>query len=205
MGVVTGIPMEFQFGTNWARFSTFAGGVIGQTLAMEGTFAFFLESSFLGLFMFGEKKLGQAGHFFAAFMVFLGSWLSAYFIVATNAWMQHPVAYTMGARRKRASPELLGTAAQPVDPLAVRAHDGRLGRDRLVRDGRGRRVLPSREAEHRGGQAVHAGRRARGTPLLGPDRVPDRRHERQERRPASARNASRPWKGCSGPRKAPRW
>ena len=58
VGVVTGIPMEFQFGTNWARFSTFAGGVIGQTLAMEGVFAFFLESSFLGLFLFGEKKLG---------------------------------------------------------------------------------------------------------------------------------------------------
>src|SRR5712692_6316845 len=55
LGVVTGIPMEFQFGTNWARFSTFAGGIIGQTLAMEGVFAFFLESSFLGLFLFGEK------------------------------------------------------------------------------------------------------------------------------------------------------
>ena len=95
MGVVTGIPMEFQFGTNWARFSTYAGGVIGQTLAMEGTFAFFLESAFLGLFIFGEKKLGQAGHFVAALLVFIGSWLSAYFIVATNAWMQHPVAYTM--------------------------------------------------------------------------------------------------------------
>ena len=58
MGVVTGIPMEFQFGTNWARFSKSAGGVIGQTLAMEGVFSFFLESSFLGLFLFGEKKLG---------------------------------------------------------------------------------------------------------------------------------------------------
>jgi cytochrome d ubiquinol oxidase subunit I len=93
VGVVTGIPMEFQFGTNWARFSTFAGGVIGQTLAMEGMFAFFLESSFLGLFIFGEKKLGQIGHFVAAFMVFAGSWISGFFIVATNAWMQHPVAY----------------------------------------------------------------------------------------------------------------
>ncbi len=93
VGVVTGIPMEFQFGTNWAKFSTFAGGVIGQTLAMEGMFAFILESSFLGLFLFGEKKLGQVGHFFAAFMVFLGSWISGYFIIATNAWMQHPVAY----------------------------------------------------------------------------------------------------------------
>ncbi|MDZ7267619.1 MAG: cytochrome ubiquinol oxidase subunit I [candidate division KSB1 bacterium] len=97
MGVVTGIPMEFQFGTNWAKFSTFAGGVIGQTLAMEGVFAFFLESSFLGLFLFGEKKLGQTGHFVAACLVFLGSWLSGFFIIATNAWMQHPVAYSVAA------------------------------------------------------------------------------------------------------------
>ena len=97
VGVVTGIPMEFQFGTNWAKFSTFAGGVIGQTLAMEGIFAFFLESSFLGLFLFGEKRLGQRGHFIAALMVFLGSWISGYFIIATNAWMQHPVAYAIAA------------------------------------------------------------------------------------------------------------
>ncbi len=97
IGVVTGIPMEFQFGTNWARFSTFAGGVIGQTLAMEGVFAFFLESSFLGLFLFGEKRLGPKLHFAAALMVFIGSWLSGYFIIATNAWMQHPVAYETAA------------------------------------------------------------------------------------------------------------
>lgn len=97
MGVVTGIPMEFQFGTNWARFSTFAGGVIGQTLAMEGVFAFFLESSFLGLFIFGEKRLGPKGHFGAACAVFLGSWISGFFIVTTNAWMQHPVAFAAAA------------------------------------------------------------------------------------------------------------
>jgi len=58
IGVVTGIPMEFQFGTNWSHFSRFAGGIIGQTLAMEGVFAFFLESAFLGLFLFGENRLG---------------------------------------------------------------------------------------------------------------------------------------------------
>ncbi len=92
-GVVTGIPMEFQFGTNWARFSEAAGGVIGQTLAMEGTFAFFLESTFLGLLLFGEKKIGKKGHWLAATAVFVGSWLSAYFIIATDAWMQHPVGY----------------------------------------------------------------------------------------------------------------
>ena len=59
-GVVTGIPMEFQFGTNWSHFSKYAGGVIGQTLAMEGTFAFFLESAFLGLFLYGEKRLSKS-------------------------------------------------------------------------------------------------------------------------------------------------
>jgi cytochrome d ubiquinol oxidase subunit I len=96
MGVVTGIPMEFQFGTNWARFSRAAGGVIGQTLAMEGVFAFFLESGFLGLFLFGERRLGPRGHWLAAAAVFAGSWLSGYFIVATDAWMQHPVGWVRG-------------------------------------------------------------------------------------------------------------
>jgi cytochrome d ubiquinol oxidase subunit I len=92
-GVVTGIPMEFQFGTNWARFSQMTGGVIAQPLAMEGVFSFFLESAFLGMFLFGEKRLGPRGHWWAAFMVFLGSWLSGFFIVAADAWMQHPVGY----------------------------------------------------------------------------------------------------------------
>jgi cytochrome d ubiquinol oxidase subunit I len=96
MGVVTGIPMEFQFGTNWAAFSRTAGGVIGQTLAMEGVFSFFLESSFLGLFLYGEKRLGPKLHLVSAVLVFLGSWLSGFFIIATDAWMQHPVGYTAG-------------------------------------------------------------------------------------------------------------
>ena len=92
-GVVTGIPMEFEFGTNWARFSQLSGGVIGQPLAMEGVFSFFLESAFLGLFLYGEKRLSKVMHWFSAFMVFLGSWLSGFFIIVTDAWMQHPVAY----------------------------------------------------------------------------------------------------------------
>jgi cytochrome d ubiquinol oxidase subunit I len=96
-GVITGIPMEFQFGTNWARFSNYAGGVIGTALAMEGVFAFFLESSFLGLFLFGEKRFGQRVHWLAAFMVFLGSWISGFFIIVTDAWMQHPVGFTIAA------------------------------------------------------------------------------------------------------------
>jgi len=97
IGVVTGIPMEFQFGTNWSHFSRFAGGVIGQTLAMEGCFAFFLESAFLGLFLYGEKRLSRGMHWFAALMVFIGSWASGFFIVATDAWMQNPVGYQKAA------------------------------------------------------------------------------------------------------------
>ena len=93
-GVVTGIPMEFQFGTNWSHFSRFAGGVIGQTLAMEGVFSFFLESAFLGLFLYGEKRLSPRAHWWSAMAVFLGSWLSGFFIILTDAFMQHPVGYS---------------------------------------------------------------------------------------------------------------
>ena len=93
MGVVTGIPMEFQFGTNWSHFSRVTGGVIGQPLVMEGVFSFFLESAFLGLFLYGEKRLGPRRHWWSALLVFLGSWLSGFFIIVTDAWMQHPVAY----------------------------------------------------------------------------------------------------------------
>jgi cytochrome d ubiquinol oxidase subunit I len=95
VGVVTGIPLEFQFGTNWAGLTTYAGGVIGHTLAMEGMFAFFLESTFLGLLVWGEKKLSPRAHLGAAIALLGGSWLSAYFIVSTNAFLQHPVGYSV--------------------------------------------------------------------------------------------------------------
>jgi len=97
IGVVTGIPMEFQFGTNWSHFSRLAGGVIGQTLAMEAIFAFFLESTFLGLFLFAEKRMSKLQHWFTGLLLWLGSWLSGFFIVATDAWMQHPVGYERAA------------------------------------------------------------------------------------------------------------
>ena len=97
IGVVTGVPLEFEFGTNWARFSTSAGEIIAQTLAMEGAFAFFIESAFLGIFLFGERVFGQRIHWFSAFMVWFGTWASGGFIIASNAWMQHPVGYTMAA------------------------------------------------------------------------------------------------------------
>lgn len=97
MGVVTGIPMEFQFGTNWARFSRITGSVVGQILAMEGVFAFFLESSVLYFVLFGEKRLGPKGHGVATALLWFGTWLSGYFIICTNAFMQYPQGYRLDA------------------------------------------------------------------------------------------------------------
>jgi cytochrome bd ubiquinol oxidase subunit I len=93
MGVVTGIVMPFQFGTNWSRFSDAAGNVISPLLAYEGLMAFFLEASFLGVLLFGRKLVPPAMHFFAAIMVAGGTLLSAFWILATNSWMQTPVGY----------------------------------------------------------------------------------------------------------------
>jgi cytochrome d ubiquinol oxidase subunit I len=87
LGVVTGIPMEFQFGTNWSGFARATG-------VMEGVFSFFLESAFLGLLVFGERRLSPWAHWWTAVAMFIGSWLSGFFIIVTDAWMQHPVAYT---------------------------------------------------------------------------------------------------------------
>jgi cytochrome bd ubiquinol oxidase subunit I len=92
-GVVTGIPMEFQFGTNWAEFSAKSGSIIGQPLAMEGLYAFFLESTFLGVLLYGKNRVPANWYTASAICVWLGSWLSGFFIVATNAWMQHPLGF----------------------------------------------------------------------------------------------------------------
>ncbi|HEV3201165.1 MAG TPA: cytochrome ubiquinol oxidase subunit I [Bryobacteraceae bacterium] len=113
VGVVTGIPMEFQFGTNWAGFSKYAGGVVGQTLAMEGMFAFFLESAFIGALIWGEKQMGPRYHFLAALAVALGSWLSGYFILVTNAFMQHPVGYRIEADGSLGIESLCGYMLNP--------------------------------------------------------------------------------------------
>jgi cytochrome d ubiquinol oxidase subunit I len=116
VGVVTGIPMEFQFGTNWADFSKYAGGVIGQTLAMEGMFAFLLESAFVGAMVWGEKRLGPRNHFIAILAVAIGSWLSGYFILVTNAFMQYPVGYSVA---KDGSLGIASVSAYLLNPWAV--------------------------------------------------------------------------------------
>ena len=95
MGVVTGIIMPFQFGTNWSRFSDAAGNVISPMLAYEDLMAFFLEATFLGVLLFGRDRVPRWAHFLAAFMVAFGTLLSSFWILAVNSWMQTPAGYTV--------------------------------------------------------------------------------------------------------------
>jgi cytochrome bd ubiquinol oxidase subunit I len=115
IGVVTGIPMEFEFGTNWAAFSAASGSVIGQPLAMEGIYAFFFESIFLGVLLYGRDRVPRWLLGFSAVAVWFGSWLSGFFIVATNAWMQHPVGYAIAPNGRI---ELTSLPAVLLSPFA---------------------------------------------------------------------------------------
>jgi len=102
MGVVTGIVQEFQFGMNWSNYSRFVGDIFGAPLAIEGLLAFFLESTFLGLWIFGWDKLPRRTHLATIWVAAVGTLLSAYFILAANSWMQHPVGYSYNAVSGRA-------------------------------------------------------------------------------------------------------
>lgn len=93
VGVATGIVMEFQFGTNWSEYSKFVGDIFGAPLAAEGVFAFFLESTFLGLFIFGRDRVSKGVHWFSALMVAVGSTISAFWILVANSWQQTPAGY----------------------------------------------------------------------------------------------------------------
>ncbi len=95
IGVVTGIVQEFQFGMNWAQYSRYVGNIFGAPLAMEGLAAFFLESTFIGLWIFGWGRLSRRVHLLTIWLVAFGTALSAYFILAANSWMQHPVGYAI--------------------------------------------------------------------------------------------------------------
>lgn len=101
MGVATGLVQEFQFGMAWSEYSRFVGDVFGAPLAMEGLLAFFVESTFLGLWIFGWDKLKPKIHAACLFMAVAASWLSAYFIIVANSWMQHPVGVEMVDGRPR--------------------------------------------------------------------------------------------------------
>jgi cytochrome bd ubiquinol oxidase subunit I len=115
IGVVTGLVQEFEFGMNWSAYSRFVGDVFGGPLAMEGLAAFFLESTFLGLWVFGWDRLPKRVHLACIWIVALGSTLSAAFIMAANSWMQHPVGYTINSKTGRA--ELTNIAALFTNPV----------------------------------------------------------------------------------------
>lgn len=119
MGVVTGIVQEFQFGMNWSDYSRFVGDIFGAPLALEGLLAFFLEATFIGLWIFGWDKLPRGLHLATIWLTAIGSILSAYFIIAANAFMQNPVGYTLNEGRGR--PELTDIWAVLTNKVALAA------------------------------------------------------------------------------------
>ena len=129
MGVVSGVPMSYQFGTNWSQFSIATGNVIGPLLGYEVLMAFFLESSFLGVMLFGWNRVPPWLHFFASLMVAAGTLLSAFWILAANSWMQYPAGHEV--RDGIAYPvDWLQVIFSPTFPMALRAYGGcRLSHD----------------------------------------------------------------------------
>ncbi len=116
MGVVTGIVLEFQFGMNWSEFSRFVGDIFGAPLAIEALLAFFLESTFLGIWIFGWDRLSKGLHAVTIWMVVIGSNLSALWILVANGWMQSPVGYVISETTGRA--ELVDFGALIFNPRA---------------------------------------------------------------------------------------
>jgi len=112
VGTVTGLVLEFEFGTNFAGFAAFAGPLFGGPLAVEGMMAFFLEATFLGVFLFGRERVGRVGYFAAAVLVALGSWLSAIWILVANSWMQNPQGFVIASQNGH-------RVVQLVDPVAA--------------------------------------------------------------------------------------
>lgn len=119
IGVATGIVMEFEFGTNWATYSRFVGDVFGSALAAEGIFAFFLESGFLAVLLFGWDKVGRRMHFFATCMVCLGAHFSAIWIVVANSWMQTPAGFHIVGEGMKARAEITDFWAMVFNPSSM--------------------------------------------------------------------------------------
>ncbi len=119
LGVATGIVMEFEFGTNWATYSRFVGDVFGSALAAEGIFAFFLESGFLAVLVFGWNKVSPRMHFFSTIMVSLGSMMSAVWIVVANSWMQTPAGYHIVGKGLNARAEITDFWQMLFNPSSV--------------------------------------------------------------------------------------
>src|SRR5208283_1822718 len=119
IGVATGIVMEFEFGTNWATYSRFVGDVFGSALAAEGIFAFFLESGFLAVLLFGWDKVGPKLHFFSTCMVCLGAHFSAVWIIVANSWQQTPAGYHIVGEGMHARAEITDFWAMVFSPSSM--------------------------------------------------------------------------------------
>ncbi len=119
IGVATGIVMEFEFGTNWATYSRYVGDVFGSALAAEGIFAFFLESGFLAVLLFGWNKVGPKMHFFATCMVALGAHFSAIWIIVANSWMQTPAGFHIVGEGLKARAEITDFWAMVFNPSSM--------------------------------------------------------------------------------------
>ena len=119
LGVATGIVMEFEFGTNWATYSRYVGDVFGSALAAEGVFAFFLESGFLALMLFGWDRVGKKLHFFSTLMVCLGAHFSAIWIIVANSWMQTPAGFHVVGEGLNARAEIVDFWAMVFNPSSV--------------------------------------------------------------------------------------
>ena len=187
MGVVTGIVQEFQFGMNWSDYSRFVGDIFGAPLAIEGLLAFFLESTFLGLWIFGWDRLPKKLHLACIWLASIGTMLSAYFILAANSWMQHPVGSVVNtARGPRRAARLRRGAHQLHRGRRVRAHHHRLLRHRRDVHRRHQRLAPGPRHAHRGVPPLAA---------AGPGHGADRQHRRGVHRrpagPADDRSSSR--------------
>src|SRR5579871_1519626 len=119
MGVATGITMEFEFGTNWATYARYVGDVFGSALAAEGIFAFFLESGFLAVLVFGWDRVSKGMHFFATLMVALGSIFSAVWIIIANSWQQTPAGFRLVEHEGRVRAEVADLGAVLFNPSSM--------------------------------------------------------------------------------------
>ena len=150
MGVVSGIVMAYQFGTNWAVFSDRAGPVIGPLMAYEVLTAFFLEAGFLGVMLFGMKKVGKGLHFFATLMVAIGTMISAFWILSVNSWMQTPTGYAINADGQYVpAAGWLPIIFNPSFPVSPGAHRDRRVPDHRAGGRRGGRVAPAARLDAR--------------------------------------------------------
>ena len=161
IGVATGLVQEFQFGMNWSVYSKYVGDVFGAPLAIEGLAAFFLESTFLGLWIFGWNRLSPRLHLATIWLAAIGSWLSALFIIVANSWMQRPVGSTVTDGRAELT-DMWELLLQPLRGLGVRPRDPRRAHDRRDGDLRGLVLAHAARAEPRAVPARGEARADRG-------------------------------------------